>query len=74
MKTTEIRRSESYPKYYLIRRDETLHVALKLQDKDQQDEGDEFLSCGVLTHEENFETACDDLDETYRCLLADFGF
>jgi len=66
MTTTKIRRSKSYPKYWLVRHGNELHVAMKT---DEYPDWDGFISVGQISHEENFETACDNAEEDFRCML-----
>ena len=78
MITEHIRRSETYPKYHLIRRADGLHVALEATpelrvglEAGDPDCRDGFFSVGQISHEENFETACDNAEEEFRVMLAD---
>jgi hypothetical protein len=70
MKTRVIEKSESYPKYHLIERDGCLHVAMQVEDGH---DGDGYFSVGVICHRENFEIACDNAEEDFRCMAAEFG-
>lgn len=73
MKSEHLQQSETYPKYHLIRRADGLHVALKaIPDVEGSDEGDGFFSVGQIHDAENFETACDNAEEEFRCMAAEF--
>ena len=74
--SSKIRQSEAYPRYFLISRDKELHVAIRCPDGEDGDPGifkyDGWISCGVICHEENFESACDAAEEEFRCMMGEF--
>jgi hypothetical protein len=77
-KTEYIKQSEFYPDYHLIRRNGGLVIAQEASSIDLADgtsmtfdDGDGWFSLGHVSDEDNFETACDNLNEEYRCQLAD---
>ena len=60
-----MKRSKVYRRYYLICRDGAYEVAMKMKD-----EPDGWFCMGYVSDPENFEMACENLEEEMRCELA----
>ena len=75
MDAKHIAKGIEYPKYNLVRHAGALHVCLESGEcpADFSVGSVGYFSVGEIGDAENFETACDNAEEDFRCMAAEFG-